>query len=267
MSFLWKLLQYYRMDSNISTKALFSKEKLWYLPECQSTNDVLQNLIRESETELPEGFLVRTDFQTAGRGQKGNTWSSERGENLLFSFVLQPRFLAPRHSFWLSAAMALGIVRALESLHGDVKVKWPNDVLAGGKKIAGLLIENTITGQVLEQSVVGIGLNVNQIFLQHERSTSLRMLTGSQADTDSVLEMVLHAITQVYRELQTAGREKIKSLYYRSLFKMGQPCGFLLPGGESFRGIIKGIGEDGLLVLLTARGEESFGFKEVILDY
>lgn len=266
MYFLWKLVQYYRMNSNISTKALFRKENQLHLSECQSTNDVLLQMLRDSDSMLPEGYLVRADYQTAGRGQKGNTWDSERGENLLFSFLVRPHFLAPRHSFWLSAAMALGIARVLEIWLEDVKVKWPNDVMAGGKKIAGILIENTITGQMMDQSVVGIGLNANQLDLT-EQATSLRKILNQEIDPETVLNRLQEELASAYFQLQIAGWEKVKTLYYRYLFKMGQPADFLLPDGLKFTGLIKGVSEDGRLKMVSARGEESFGFKEVFFCY
>jgi BirA family biotin operon repressor/biotin-[acetyl-CoA-carboxylase] ligase len=266
MSFLWKVLQYYRMNSNISTKALFKEENQLFLPECQSTNDELSRLIREQSSPLEEGFLVRTDYQFSGRGQKGNTWNSEKGENLLFSFLLRPHFLAPRHSFWLSAAISVGLAKALENWLEGVKVKWPNDVLVGGQKIAGILIENTITGQVLDESIVGIGLNVNQLDL-HFQATSLRKILNQKLELELVLKTVLDELAWAYFQLQIAGWEKMKSHYYQSLFKMGIPADFVLPEGQKFRGLIKGISEEGRLLIVSSKGEESFGFKEVALEY
>lgn len=261
-SFLWKEVQYYRMKSNISTKSLFQSSNRIHLPECQSTNDEVFRHLRTYPNGLEEGFMVSTDFQTQGRGQKGNTWQAKPNENLLFSFLLFPCFLEPRHSFWLSAAMAVGLANALEKWLEDVKVKWPNDILVGGEKIAGILIENTISGKELENSVVGIGLNVNQLDLV-SGATSLRKIRHQFFDKEEVLASLLAELAWAYYLLQIGGWQKIKSLYYQNLFKMGIPHTYFLPDGSPFRAVLKGISEEGLLNLVGAAGERQFDFKEI----
>jgi BirA family biotin operon repressor/biotin-[acetyl-CoA-carboxylase] ligase len=250
------------MNSNISTKGLFDLEKRLFLSHCQSTNDELLLFLNKPENAVKEGFLVITDFQTKGRGQRNNSWESEPGKNLMFSFLLQPGFLSAKHSFWLSAAVAIGVATGLENFVPEVKVKWPNDIMLNGLKTGGILIENTVLGPNLEQSVVGIGINVNQTNVLPS-ATSLATERNQNFDKELVLKSVLDEIQYNYFRLQLEGWEKIRSLYYQKLYKMAIPHDYTLPDGETFRAVLKGITEDGLLVLITKNGEQRFAFKEV----
>ena len=134
--------------------------KSMYLRETRSTNLVLKEMLREYE--LPEGFVLRTDFQSAGKGQPGNSWEAEKGKNLLFSVLLYPHHIAITEQFILSQLVSVAILRTLNSFCTGFSIKWPNDIYFGDKKIAGILIENSLQGTKLNTSIVGIGLNVNQ---------------------------------------------------------------------------------------------------------
>ncbi len=257
-----KVLQYYRMTSNISTKGNYDFENRLHLPQCQSTNDVLLGLAKEKNGQFPEGFLVSTDFQEAGRGQKNNKWESEPGQNLMFSLFLKPDFLEAKLAFWLSASMAIGTAKALEHYLPEVKVKWPNDLLVNGLKIGGILIENVVSGKCISESVVGIGLNINQMYLI-STATSLAKERHQEFDREKVLQLVIQEILLVYQRLRLENWERIRSIYYAKLYKMAIPHDYTFPDGKKFRAVLKGISEDGKLVLITAAGEKHFDFKEV----
>ena len=255
-------LQYYRMESNISTKGNFDFEKRLHLPQCQSTNDVLVALLKSGNGQISEGFLVSTDFQEAGRGQKSNKWESDPGRNLMFSLLLKPDFLEAKLAFWLSASVAIGVARALEKYLPHTQVKWPNDLLVNEMKIGGILIENTVSGKNLSESVIGIGLNINQINLM-STATSLSKELHQDFDREEALELVIREILWVYRHLRKESWEKIRLLYYSKLFKMAIPHDYTLPDGQKFRGILKGISEEGKLIIVAANGERRFDFKEI----
>ena len=258
-----KVLQYYFIVSNISTKGKYHFENRLHLPQCQSTNDVLLALANEKKGELEEGFLVSTDFQEAGRGQRNNNWESEPGQNLMFSLFLKPTFLEAKSTFWLSACVAIALAKALENVLPEVKVKWPNDIYVNGLKIAGILIENTVSGAFLSESVVGIGLNVNQIQLL-PGATSLARECHKPFETEQVLQWTIQEIMWSFFKLKAEGWEKIRSLYYAKLYKMAIPHDYQLPDGSQFRAVLKGISEDGKLVLITNNGEKRYDFKEVM---
>ena len=130
------------------------------IEDVTSTNDYLSQLCKNNETK--EFYTVWAERQTAGRGQRGNSWESEPGKNLTFSIVLYPTVLKARQQFYLSMLVSTAVVYALNNYTKGFSVKWPNDIYWNDKKIAGILIENELEGNYVMQSIVGIGLNVNQ---------------------------------------------------------------------------------------------------------
>ena len=251
------------MNSNISSKGNFHFENRLHLPHCQSTNEVLLDLAKEKRGQIPEGFLISTDFQSAGKGQKNNKWESANGQNIMFSLFLKPNFLEAKLAFWLSASVAIGVAKALEKYIPEVKVKWPNDLIVNGLKIGGILIENTVLGKYLSESIIGIGLNINQIQLI-STATSLAKERQQEFDREPVLLMVIQEILLIYHCLRMENWEKIRLLYYARLYKMAIPHDYTLSDGQRFRGILKGISEEGKLVLIASDGERRFDFKEVL---
>src|SRR5690349_7854438 len=160
-----------------------------FMPECHSTNDEASRLI-ESSSHVVEGTVVITDSQTSGRGQRGNTWITEPGKNLTFSLLMKPTFLNAQDQFLLNKAFSLGLYDYLNAtLQATVKIKWPNDMVVNDKKICGILIENQIQGQNIQNSIVGIGLNVNQENFSIPTATSMKVL-----GKDFTLENVLHEL-------------------------------------------------------------------------
>ena len=141
---------------------LFIGQNLVKLSEVNSTNTYLKELVSKSEP-LIEGTVIMADHQFAGRGQKDNIWYSQAGKNLTFSIYLKPSSLAVSKQFVLNMVICLGIVDALKPILGnDSKIKWPNDIYFKNNKLGGILIENSTKGYQLKESIIGIGLNVNQ---------------------------------------------------------------------------------------------------------
>lgn len=154
------------MDKNVSIK--------WY-----QTLDSTNSQARREAEECSEGCVWIADFQTAGRGQRGNSWESRNGENLTFSILFKPEFLPPHRQFLISQVCALGTYRYLTDKGMPAKIKWPNDIYIGNKKICGMLIENSIADDKLSVSIAGIGLNLNQTHFASDapNPTSLLMET------------------------------------------------------------------------------------------
>jgi BirA family transcriptional regulator, biotin operon repressor / biotin---[acetyl-CoA-carboxylase] ligase len=250
------------MNSNISTKDVGEFEMPHYLPECQSTNDVLLDLLRQGDPRLKEGFLVYTGFQSSGRGQRGNTWLAERDRNLLCSFLLYPKYLQLKHGYWLSAAVALGVCEGLQPLLPKLQVKWPNDLYSGALKLGGLLLENGASGLWLDRSVVGLGLNGYPAQLP-EGACSIFSLTGEQLRADEILQRIWPSVWTNYQLLSSEGWEKIRSKLYLRLLGMGQLCRFSEADGPPFTAIIKGITEDGQLHLIRKEGEKRYSLQQV----
>jgi len=235
-------------------------ENSFFIQETASTNELLWKMLRENT--LAEGFVVRTDFQTAGKGQIGNLWESESGKNLLFSMALFPQKIRPDQQFLISQLVSVSIKKVLDEYVDDVTVKWPNDIYWKDKKLAGILIENSLQGRQIKFAVVGIGLNVNQTeFVSNAPNPiSLRQIAGKRIARNSLLKKICQNIMDVYHHLDV---EKLQMEYADMLFRKD---GFhtFKADGELFQARIFAVHTDGRLELETAEREyQSFYFKEV----
>ena len=225
--------------------------------------------------EFPSGTVLAAREQTAGRGQRGNTWFTEPGKNLTFSIVLKygPGAVAPMpaaDSIWLNYLMSVTIVDFLQSHAIWCKVKWPNDVYVGKNKICGILIENTFDGSGLAASVIGVGLNINQKeFPQLANATSLWSLTGKEHNLEKCLEKLMSGFEGWLPCLEDpARRNSIFSSYSTHLFNLDVNARYhdYLTDRE-YTGKIKGVAPDGRLMIwdLEAPGKplRYYRFKEV----
>lgn len=262
--------------------------------ELPSTNDWAAQIIAKAESDLadpaeraktrpPEGTVVRADNQTAGRGQLGSQWHSQPGENLLLSAILYPIWLEVNAQFYLSMAVALALYDTVLSLKPSTlsngnwtldighsifenkpSIKWPNDLYLGGKKSAGILIQNALSGSSLQSSIVGIGLNVNQLefpsALPH--ATSLARAFGQHFDLEVVLERLFECLENRYLQLKAGHRAAIKTEYEAHLWRRGIPSRFVRSADEQeFVGQLSGVSEQGLLQVETKTGLEEFEVK------
>jgi BirA family biotin operon repressor/biotin-[acetyl-CoA-carboxylase] ligase len=246
-------------------KTLFTGKQLFYLPTCTSTNTVASDiLVKNSATE---GCVVITDHQTAGRGQRGNTWEAEPDKNITLSVILKPIFLSTPQQFYLTMCVSLAVRDTLQDIIPEiVKIKWPNDIVAGDKKIAGILIQNTISGSILQHSIIGIGLNVNQKIFQFSRATSLAKLTNKEFNRVIITEKLLEQLEKNYLELRSAQLEKIKISYLQALYRY-QSTHFYEIDGEKTAGQIVGIDATGRLALQIKEELRYFNFKEIVYLY
>lgn len=245
----------------IPANTLFVGQSLVFMPECHSTNDEASRLIQAGN--VMEGTTVVTHHQTAGRGQRGNTWISEKGKNLTFSIVLKPAILPVKDQFYLNMSIALGVYDYLEEIFkGHVKIKWPNDILIKGKKVCGILIENQLSGQQIQHSIVGVGLNVNQEKFSLENATSLRVLSGQEFQLEVVLEGVLEKIESRYLLIREQLLDTVSLAFTEVMYWLDEQHVFSTQGVE-FTGRIIGVDEIGRLKIQTSEGLSTFGVKEV----
>jgi BirA family biotin operon repressor/biotin-[acetyl-CoA-carboxylase] ligase len=232
------------------------------LKEIDSTNNYANQFLARDGVQ--EGLVVQASSQTKGRGHQLSSWQSEIGKNLLFSIVLCPGFIEAARQFSLSMAISLGIVDFL-GMHGiEAKIKWPNDIYHGNKKLAGILIENTIMGNHLAHGIVGIGLNVNQAsFPGHlPNPVSMRVIAGHEFSLEKTLEGLLEKLDDRYLQLQK-GDEKIHQEYEEKLYLLHEKNRFSSSKGP-FTGKIEGVGEFGrLMVRVEGTGLQYFDFKEI----
>ena len=196
--------------------------KILHFDEINSTNVYLYDKI--SENNDISDMVVVAAHQTAGRGMDKNRWESEAGKNLLFSMALNVNFLAAENQFKISQAVSVAIVETLQKIVDSDKffIKWPNDIYFGDKKLAGMLIQNTVEGRMMGVSIIGIGLNVNQIEFSSDipNPISLKMISGRDFDLDNLLNLLVSSIkTKVeslrLKENQNEINEKYVSRSYR----------------------------------------------------
>jgi BirA family biotin operon repressor/biotin-[acetyl-CoA-carboxylase] ligase len=235
-----------------------------FYEELPSTNTTLKLL---SETEsLAEFSVVITNHQNAGRGQMGNQWESESGMNLTFSILLTPTFLPVASQFMLSKAISLAIVDLLEELEiPEVTIKWPNDIYSKDKKLAGILIENNIMGANLSQSIVGIGLNVNQLVFKSDapNPVSMALLTGQEYPIEMIFNKLIDAIMDKYYRLSDGADTVINRHYLDKFYRSSGTHPFKDSNGN-FEASIHGVDEFGRLMLLsTDNNIRVYEFKEV----
>lgn len=236
---------------------------LIHLEETDSTISYLRELC--SLQCVPELTTVIADFQTSGRGQRGNSWESEKGKNLLFSFVLYPSFLEARNQFLLSQIVSLSVKETLDRHVEHISIKWPNDIYWKEKKICGMLIENNLTGTHIIQSIAGIGINLNQdVFLSSAPNpVSLKQVTGREYDPANVLARIMERMKEYYLSLQQGETEAIARHYHEALFRNEGMHPFRDSQGE-FMARIVGVEPDGPLILQDDSGKiRQYVFKEV----
>lgn len=243
------------------------KYNIQFLNQTDSTNARLREQILVDS--LPEFAVVTTDFQVAGRGQRGNSWESKSAKNLLFSIYLTPTFVPVKKQFLISQISALSVADSLAKYADGITIKWPNDIYWNQQKISGMLIEHNFSGEMLAESIIGIGLNVNQknFVSDAPNPVSLYNIIGEEVKRENILNDVLNRLRNYY-EMLKSGEELIIKAYHNSLFRKD---GFHLyrdKEGEFLARIVR-VESDGRFVLATQDGEvRSFLFKEVqvVLD-
>ena len=182
--------------------------KIIHIAETDSTNRWLREY--EPPTDAPgQPLVVWADYQTAGKGQGTNRWESERDKNLLFSILYHPLHIQANRQFTISMAISLAIVDALEQQIGDVCIKWPNDIYWRNAKIGGILIENRLLGQTIKDSVIGVGLNVNQRQFKSDAPNpiSLWQIHGHETDRGALLDTILERFIIIIRNSDSSMSE------------------------------------------------------------
>lgn len=234
------------------------------LNETSSTNFELKKM--QQTNPQPEGSMVLTDFQTEGRGQAGNIWFSGRGNNLLFSFLIYPHFVLAKEQFIISRIASLALKNILDRFTTNIMIKWPNDIYWKDKKIAGMLIENSLTGSQIDYSIVGIGLNVNEEKFPEElpNPVSLKQITGHSYNRENLLNDFYEEFFMLYRRLQSGQNELIETEYMNKLYRNDNYYWFE-DKDERYRGKIKNVLSSGHLVLETLLNNEerAYSFKEI----
>ncbi len=233
--------------------------KIIHIAETDSTNRWLKEASQEDCSPGSDvSRVVVADYQTAGRGCGTNHWESERGQNLLFSLLIHPHQLPVSRQFHISMAVSLAICEAIGQHIGNLSIKWPNDIYWRNGKICGILIENRIQGSVLKDSIIGVGVNVNQRVFRSDAPNPVSMwqICEHEIDRDQLLNDILQAFG---RYLSQDVRQQYLSLLYRR--KGYHPYA---DQNGPFMAELKDVEDDGHLVLSDESGRERrYAFKEV----
>lgn len=234
------------------------------LDETSSTNAELKLL--QQKSSLVEGSVVITEYQTAGRGQAGNSWYSSKGKNLLFSYLLYPHCVKAKDQFIISRIVSLALIKVLDKYIKNVTIKWPNDIYWNNKKIAGILIENSLMGEHIDYTIVGIGLNVNENdFPQHlPNPVSMKLIAGSEFDRNKLLTLLEYEFQKLYQTMVRGEVATIEQQYMDRMYHRDGPYWFTDKHG-SFKATIDRVMPSGHIVLAAYpdKDERVYAFKEV----
>jgi len=234
------------------------------LHSVDSTNNHAKWLLKKNKS-LAEGTVIIADSQEQGRGQYGNNWVTESGKNLTFSIILYPKFLKASEQFLLNQAICLGLVECIQTkVSQQVSIKWPNDILVERKKVCGILIENNIMKDALSESIIGIGLNVNQTDFPISvlNATSLKLISNNNIDLEELLQELLGCIEKYYLKIMHGQKDFIREHYLQILYQYKKNSDFRI-NNEVVQGVIEGVNQLGQLEI-TINGERKvFNNKEV----
>jgi BirA family transcriptional regulator, biotin operon repressor / biotin---[acetyl-CoA-carboxylase] ligase len=249
------------------TNTLFIGKNLIQLDSVDSTNSFAKQLL--SNSKPIEGTVIMAKEQFAGRGQMGNTWSTDAGKNITLSVVLYPEQLDADKQFFLNMAVALAVKDFCEFvLHDEIKIKWPNDIYHHNQKLGGILIENTISDSRITSSIIGIGINVNQEQFDESlpNPTSLLQIKkpADEAGYDilKLVEELCSYLEKYYLQLRQLHYNFLDKGYTEALYRYQQTHEFKR-GDSIFKGEINGVTKDGKLIIHSGPKELRFGFKEV----
>jgi len=228
-----------------------------------STNQYLLNELQKAGVE--SGAAVVTFNQSKGRGQKGNKWLSEPEKNISYSLVIKPDFIPARNQFLLSEFVSLTVKALMDEYTKEITIKWPNDIYYKNLKIGGILIENKLEGSLIAHSVIGIGLNINQIDFPKElpNPVSLSQITGKQYNLKELAEKLHRRLITAFEHLTTDNESDIRKYYLNSLYRRDGYHLYKDEKGE-FKARILDINAHGHLILEPEEGAvREYDLKEV----
>lgn len=243
------------------------------VPLLDSTNLELQRQVNASIKKgmvLPEGYSIRADFQSCGRGQLKRAWEGNPGENLAVSFLLSGAGLEANRLFTLSQNISLAVREVVEevSKQENVTIKWPNDIYVGSSKIAGILIETSLNGSSISHLIVGIGINVNQLsFRDAPIATSIALLLGKQISVEALFDKMANKLQERHLLLSTISSDpyQINQQYHEALYGFGKRLLFRnVADGQTFYAQVLGVGAEGKLRLKVDGEERGFSLGDLV---
>ncbi len=237
--------------------------KIIKLNAIDSTNDFLKELAHKMQ--LRNGIVIKADYQTKGRGQLHNSWHSDRGKNLLFSVLYDFKDLKISNRFYLNKIVSIAVSSVLKRYIPNVKIKWPNDIMSFNKKIAGILIENVFNGNNIQKSIIGVGVNINQIsFVNLPKATSLKIVLKKDLDIDFILSEILEVLEKQIFLLNAGKFTEIDTIYFKNLYRYQKPSMYYNNTKGFFMAKIIHVEKNGMLKMeLEDESIAIFDLKEI----
>lgn len=233
------------------------------LERIDSTNVYAIDLLSKGKPQ--EGTVISAAYQTAGKGQYGRVWESKANQNILLSVILYPSFLEAKSQFKLNQALVIGIRNWLKHLGLEqVRIKWPNDIYVMDKKLGGILIQNSIYGKFIQNTVFGLGLNVNQLdFKGAPNPISLKNILGSNLDLNPLMESLFRHLEQGYLYLESRNFNILNDQYHEALYKYNEQAIFKKADGSELVGLIVGVNAEGKLKIKSKIGIAEYSMDEI----
>ncbi len=244
--------------------------KIIKLDAINSTNEFLKEFIQVNSSK--NTHLVYTFNQTKGKGQRGKVWVSESGKNLAISTCLFPEKIKIKEQFILNMFFSLFIINTLKSLKiPDLKIKWPNDILSGNKKICGILCEIKIKGEYIENLIVGFGINVNQLnFKNLPNASSLKLIKNISYDLDNLINLFIKNLKNnnyflnSFKSFSKLDIENLIDNYHKNLYGINQLKSYVDSNGSSFNGMIVSVNKSGIINIEKEDGSiNTYNFQEI----
>lgn len=239
---------------------LFFGNQTIHLSNVDSTNNFAAKLLAEGL--CAEGAVILADHQSGGRGQRGNVWLSESGKNLLSTFVCKPDNLSVERQVVLTWLTSLSVVETLRKFNIEARIKWPNDIFVGDKKICGILIENQLNGKFIQNAVIGIGLNVAQTDFNGFPATSIQYETAISLTPKEVLQVLRQEMEKQFAQINKVADLELKENYMDCLYRLNVLASFEDESGI-FQGTITHVTDTGMLVVQRENEEVLYGIKEI----
>lgn len=246
------------MLAKVKPNTQFIGQNIIYFNRVNSTNTFAQELLKENLA--PHGTVVVAEYQNRGRGQGNNFWISDPYKNLLFSVVFRTVTLNSADPFLFNKVITLSVYETLDKLlkRSDLRIKWPNDIYAGNRKLCGILIENNYSGQALNWSIAGVGINVNQPFEDYVlvNACSMCSLLGHETDREALLCSLLENMEKRFDEYTAGNTAELEARFDSSLLGFGKRCEFEAPDGQ-LSAVIRGCDKAGRLLIQSDNGHIS----------
>jgi BirA family transcriptional regulator, biotin operon repressor / biotin---[acetyl-CoA-carboxylase] ligase len=235
--------------------------KIIHIESLDSTNNYVAKLYKENKIE--SGTVIMADYQRCGKGQREAEWQSEPYKNILFSCFVEHDKLSVNDYFKLNQTVSIACLFFLKNFNSNFKIKWPNDLVFGNSKIGGILIENHLEKDSIKNSIIGIGLNINQTDFNNFNATSLKLILGQEFPLRDLSFSIVKELNTWFLKFNKKNYPEIQKNYLENLWLLNEDSCFEDSQGE-FIGKITGIGETGELIVLKNNVMNHYHNKEIV---